>query len=130
MCDGFLSCFPSAPPLVQLDKAPISPKESLLHFCFLLFLPLSLDAGRMDTNKILGPEVEGQERSLAKPQKQVHILQMSTNHHIRPVLGNFHGSSHNKARQIIPFLWMRKLFPREASDLPKVTQLLSSRART
>lgn len=43
----------------------------------------------MDTNKILGPEVEGQERSLAKPQKQAHTLQMSMDHHVRPVLDTF-----------------------------------------
>lgn len=60
----------------------------MLHICFLFFLPLLiLDADRMDTNKILGPEVE--KGSLVKPQNQVHTLQTSTDYHIRPVLDTF-----------------------------------------
>lgn len=72
VCNDFPWCFPLAPPLVQVSKAPFlpsSPSFSSLFYSSFIFL-----SGRMDANKILGPEAEGQEGSRAKLQNQVHTL--------------------------------------------------------
>ena len=43
----------------------------------------------MDMNTILDPEAEHHERTWAKPQNQVHTLQMFTDHPVRPMLDTF-----------------------------------------